>query len=269
MNVATSLGRRSASASPVRGAGDRRHSGTSALQLLISGAWARVHELRPVMNENPRGRTMTLPFTPGEFFDVFSAYNRALWPFATALWIYALAVVVRFALGRASGRSIAVLLTIEWAWTAVAYHAAFFAPINPAAWLFAFLFLVEGGLIAWFGVVHRRMQFSTGSSPRAALAWVVIVYALAYPLLARAGGHAFPAMPTFGVPCPTTILTIGFLLTGDARMPRAIAAIPLFWAVVAGSAALTLGVMPDLMLWASGGVYAAHLVRTARPRVHA
>jgi Family of unknown function (DUF6064) len=212
---------------------------------------------------------MTLPFTPGEFFDVFSAYNRALWPFAVALWIYALAVVVRFARRQASGRSIALLLSIEWAWTAVAYHAAFFSPINPAAWLFAVLFLVESGLIAWFGIVHSRMQFSTGSSPRGALAWIVIVYALAYPLLARAGGHAFPALPTFGVPCPTTILTIGFLFASDARLPRVVAAIPLLWALIAGSAALTLGVAPDLMLWASGGAYAWYLANAARSHVPA
>jgi len=212
---------------------------------------------------------MALPFTPGQFFEAFSAYNRALWPFALALWIYALAVVVLFARGRASGQSIAILLAIEWAWTAVAYHAAFFAPINPAAWLFGGLFLVESGLIAWFGLLGRRLRFSTDGSPRHALAWILIVYALLYPLLARAGGHAFPALPTFGVPCPTTILTIGFLFAADLQTPRVIAAIPLAWALIAGSAALMLGMPADLMLWAGGGAYAFYLAAGARSTPHA
>jgi len=212
---------------------------------------------------------MTLPFTPDQFFDVFSAYNRALWPFALALWSYAVAVVVLFARGQASGRSIAGLLAIEWAWAAVAYHAAFFSPINPAAWLFCALFLVESALIVWFGLLGRRLRFSTGGSPRHALAWILIVYALVYPLLARAGGHAFPALPTFGVPCPTTILTIGFLFAADRQTSRVIAAIPLAWALIAGSAALTLGVTPDLMLWAGGGAYALYLAAGARSTLHA
>ena len=85
----------------------------------------------------------------------------------------------------------------------------------------------------------------------------------------RAGGHAFPALPTFGVPCPTTILTIGFLFAADAETPRAIAAIPLAWALIAGSAALTLGVVPDVMLWAGGGAYACYLAVGARSTRHA
>ena len=212
---------------------------------------------------------MTLPFTAGDFFDVFSAYNRALWPFAAALWGYALAVAVLFALGRASSRSIALLLAVQWAWAAVAYHAAFFSPINPAAWLFCVLFLIECGLIAWFGVVGNRLQFSTDGSPYRTFAWILIVYALLYPLLFRASGHAFPALPTFGVPCPTTILTLGFLFAARASMPRVIAVVPLAWALVAGSAALTLGVQPDLMLWVGGGAFAVHLASSARSTVHA
>jgi uncharacterized protein DUF6064 len=208
--------------------------------------------------------TMTLPFTSGEFFDVFAAYNRALWPLAAALWVYALVITVLFARGQASGRSIATLLAVEWTWAALAYHAAFFARINPAAWLFCALFLIEGGLIAWFGVVHPRMQFSRNDAARRALTWTLIVYALLYPLLARTGGHAFPALPTFGVPCPTTILTIGFLFAAR-HMPPMIAVIPLMWALVAGSAALTLGVLPDLMLWAGGAAFVVHLALSARP----
>lgn len=212
---------------------------------------------------------MALPFTAGEFFDVFSAYNRALWPFAALLWIYALVVVVLFARDRATGRSIALLLAVQWAWAAVAYHAAFFSAINPAAWLFSVLFLIEGGLFAWFGIVGTRLQFSTGGSRHHAVAWFLIVYALLYPLLARVSGHAFPALPTFGVPCPTTILTIGFLCAGKAPMPRAVAVIPLAWALVGGSSALTLGMLPDLMLWAGGAAYVWHLATMPRAKVGA
>ena len=126
-------------------------------------------------------------------------------------------------------------------------HAGFFSSINPAAWLFSALFVAQGVLFVWFGVLHDRLRFSPLGSPRHTFAWVFIVYALLYPLLAHAGGHTFPRMPTYGVPCPTTLLTIGFLFAADPPVPRLIAVIPITWAFIGGSAALFLGVRADLM----------------------
>ena len=53
----------------------------------------------------------------------------------------------------------------------------------------------------------------TGAS---ALGVLLVIYAFAYPLLTIASGHRYPATPTFAVPCPTTILTIGLFLTAPA-----------------------------------------------------
>ena len=61
---------------------------------------------------------MGLPFTTDRFLDVFAEYNRALWPFAVALWAYAFVAVVLLARREASGRFVALLLSAEWAWAA-------------------------------------------------------------------------------------------------------------------------------------------------------
>jgi hypothetical protein len=111
------------------------------------------------------------------------------------------------------------LLAIHWAWAGLAYHAAFFSRINPAAWVFSGLFLLEAGLQFWHGVVHRPLLLSRGPFFRHLLSRGLIAYALLYPAIARAEGHAFPRLPTFGVPCPTTILTIGFLLANIVWLP--------------------------------------------------
>ena len=92
------------------------------------------------------------------------------------------------------------------------------------------------------------------------------MYTLLYPAIARAEGHAFPRLPIFGVPCPTTILTIGFLLAADRSLPRLVAVIPLMWAFIGGSAAFLFGVRADLMLLASGVALAVDLVRPRRTR---
>jgi hypothetical protein len=63
------------------------------------------------------------------------------------------------------------------------------------------------------------------------------------------------------VPCPTTILTIGFLLAVDRSLPRLVAVIPLLWAFIGGSAAFLFGVRADLMLLAAGVALAVDLIR--------
>jgi hypothetical protein len=158
------------------------------------------------------------------------------------------------------------VLTLHWAWSALAYHAAFFSIINPAAWLFAVLFLVEAGLLFWYADVGRRPQPPGGLSVREALSWALIVYALLYPAIARAEGRAFPRLPTFGVPCPTTILTIGFLLWADRSLPRVVAVIPIMWAFVGGSAAFLFGVHADLMLVAAGIVLVVDVLPSMHPK---
>ncbi len=212
---------------------------------------------------------VNLPFTRDQFFDVFAAYNRSLWPFALALWVYALVAAVRVARHLGRRRFAAVMLAVQWAWTGAAYHAAFFAAINPAAWLFAMLFVIESGLLVWFGVIRSQLRFSATGSLRHVTAWTLIIYALLYPLLPQGEGHAFPRGPAFGVPCPTTLLTIGWLFAADPPWPIVVALIPIGWAFVGGSAAVLLGVRADLMLWIAGVALTASVLVSVRHHVHA
>jgi hypothetical protein len=180
---------------------------------------------------------------------VFAVYNRSLWPFALALWAYALVAAVALTRHRGCGRVPVAILAVQWVWAGVAYHSVLFATINPAARLFATLFVIEAGLLVWFGVVRDQLRFSPTGSLRHVVGWTLIIYTLVYPLLGQAEGHAFPRGPTFGVPCPTTLLTIGWLFVADPPWPKVVALVPIGWALIGGSAAGLLGVRADLMLW--------------------
>jgi len=209
---------------------------------------------------------MTLPFTPDAFFEVLAAYNERLWPFVLMLWLVTAYAVVRLTHTRpVRPWFIPGLLAFHWAWSGLAYHAAFFSRINPAAWVFAGLFVLEAALWVWYGVVHHRFRLSRGPLFQQVLSWGLIAYALSYPVIARAEGHAFPRLPIFGVPCPTTILTIGLLLAVDRSLPRLVAVIPLLWAFIGGSAAFLFGVRADLMLLAAGVALAVDLIRPRHP----
>jgi hypothetical protein len=213
-----------------------------------------------------------MPFTVQEFFAVFGRYHAALWPapvVLNALAVLAIGLALR---GKErDGRWVSGILSLLWAWMAVAYHAAFFTAINPAAWLFAAVFLLGAACLAWQGVARARLGFAFR---RDALGWTgagLIVYALvAYPLLGFALGHRYPETPTFGLPCPTTIFTIGLLMFAVPPMPRSVLVVPVLWAAVGSTAAVLLGVYQDLGLFAAGAAaVVAFFGRSSRRRVPA
>jgi len=177
----------------------------------------------------------TLPFTTDEFLDVFAAYNRSFWPVALGLWVWALVGAVLLARHRNGNRLIVSMLAVQWAWAGIVYHAMFFTRINPAAWLFSALFLTESAILAWAGLARGRLRFAPGGSPLHVVGWAFVAYGLLYPLIAIVDGHSFPRVPTFGVPCPTTVMTIGFLAAAEPPAPRVFAALPIVWAFIGGA----------------------------------
>lgn len=155
---------------------------------------------------------------------------------------------------------VAGLLAIHWLASGVAYHLYHFRPINPAAVVFGIAFLLQAVLFLWFGVVRSALRFEWGARPRQILGIGLITCALAYPVLVVATGLRWPRLPLFAVPCPTTLLTAGCLLMAPPGQLRALAVIPILWSLIAGSAALVLGVTPDLMLLVAGGLLVIYVV---------
>jgi hypothetical protein len=211
---------------------------------------------------------MTIPFTLEQFLDVFSAYNRALWPAALALWLASLAAVVLVVRGTArTARPLALLLAAHWVWAGVAYHIAYFRAINPAAMLFGALFVIQGGVFAWWAFHSPPKAFQLHRDRWSLTGLALLTYSLVYPALGLGLGLSYPQMPTFGVPCPTTLFTIGALLIARPVAPRALGIIPLAWTVVGGSAAFLFGVLADLALPVAGAVLLLSMVlprRTSR-----
>jgi uncharacterized protein DUF6064 len=207
---------------------------------------------------------MTLPFTRDAFLDVFGLYNASYWPAAMLLWVMTAWAAVQLLRGRAAAHPlIASTLVVLWAWGGIVYHMALFARINPAAMLFGALFVVEAIVLAWQAAIGR-LQFARPEPHRLVIGLTIVCYALLYPAIVAATGGAYPRMPTFGVPCPTTIATMGFLIAADRPLPRVTAAIPILWAMVGGSAAFLLGVPADLMLLAAAAALTADVLIPAR-----
>jgi hypothetical protein len=197
---------------------------------------------------------MNLPFTRDQFFEVFARYNEGVMPLQLALLLLALsafgAMVIR---RRGSDRVVSAILAGLWLWMGIVYHLIYFAPVNAAAPIFAAMFLAAAALFAWAGVVRGRLVFDGDNRARRIAGHALIAYALVgYPIVSLLLGRQYPDVPTFGVPCPTTIFTMGMLAFLSRPFPRYVLVVPIAWAFIGGQAAFLLSVPEDLGLLLAG-----------------
>ncbi|RWA68052.1 DUF6064 family protein [Mesorhizobium sp.] len=196
-----------------------------------------------------------LPFTRGQFLANLVAYNEAIWPVQLAAFaIGILAVILLIWRPRMADRLIAAILAVMWLWTGAAYHWLHFAEINPAAYIFAALFVAQAAVLGYVGVAKDQLSFRPVSGAAAKVGIGLIVYAtVLYPFVGIWTGHAYPEMPVFGVtPCPVTIFTLGFFLLAKPPLSPWLLTIPLIWSLIGGTAAFLLGMPQDWLLLVSG-----------------
>jgi len=188
-----------------------------------------------------------MPFTIDQFLDVFRRYNVAVWPAQWALMAIALVIALLVYRDKPTDhRWVYGLLAVLWLWMAFAYHIAFFASINPAANIFGAAFALQSALFAWYAFRTPAAPVRTHSGAAGHLGVVIVAYALfVYPALGYLFGHRYPAAPTFGAPCPTTIFTLGIIVWWGWSIPLGLLVIPLAWSVIATSAAFSLGMTED------------------------
>ncbi len=200
---------------------------------------------------------MKMPFTTEQFLDVFKNYNTAIWPTQLVFYIFAIATIfLCLKKNQYSDRIISFVLSFLWLWMGIVYHLLFFTAINKAAFVFGGVFILEGLLFFYFGVIKQKISFGfqtwvSGITGAALLSYALVVY----PILGYLQGHIYPSAPTFGLPCPTTIYTFGLLLWTTRKNPLAIVIIPILWAAVGFSAALSLGIKEDIGLLVSVVVF--------------
>lgn len=209
---------------------------------------------------------MRLPFTIDQFLGVFRGYNEAVWPVQWVLAAVGVIAVVSALRGEPrTSRLVSVLLAVLWFWMAIAYHLAFFADLSRVGIVFGLAFGLQGALWSWLAVRKQVTVYRPASVATMSIGAVLILYALIfYPVLGFLLGHRYPASPTFGVPCPTTIFTLGLMAWAGSSMPHRLLLVPLAWAVVGTSAAANLGMTEDFGLLGAALLTAGVLVGARR-----
>lgn len=198
---------------------------------------------------------MALPFSTDQFFAVFAAYNTAVWPAQWVLKIVGWVVLAAAISGRGwRARVVYLGLGALWIWMALAYHLVKFALINRAAYVFAALFALAGLLFIARGARSPAPALQLSVSVRGMVGLAAIVFGLLmYEKLNPVFGHVYPAAPGFGLPCPTTLFTLGILSWATPRPARILSIVPTLWAFIGFTAAWLLSVSQDYGLIAAGG----------------
>jgi hypothetical protein len=208
---------------------------------------------------------MELPFSTEQYSGVFRAYNTTMWPVQVLFLALAGMAVVLVMWPRSwSGVGVSAIIALLWGWMGLAYHLAFFTSISTAAYAFAAVFVAGAVVFLWQGVVRRRLEFRWQADGRGGTALLLVVYALVvYPAWLHFAGWPYPETPTFGLPCPTTIFTMGLLACLVKPYPRSVFMVPVLWSLVGVQAAFLLSVPQDLGLV---GVAVVGLVLISRAR---
>jgi hypothetical protein len=133
---------------------------------------------------------MNIPFTVDQFFDIFGTYNSAIWP--TQIVAYLVGVIVLVLALRENGlfsRIISAILALFWVWMGVAYHIVYFSRINPAAFIFGFLYVLQGVIFLGSGTFRGKLSFGFGYKPLPIIGACFILYAMVvYTLLGIRSG---------------------------------------------------------------------------------
>ena len=196
-----------------------------------------------------------MPFTIEEFLNVFEKYNLSVWPMQLILNLLAIVAIWFLLFGRRN-KSYVVnsVLAFLWLWMGLVYHLIFFSAINKVAYIFGSLFIVQSLLFVFYGLTGSKIiKYQFRFNFHGVLGLLFILYALiVYPILANYFGHAYPNMPTFGLPCPTVIFTFGILLFAFDRIPIIIILIPFLWSLIGFFAAVNLTIKEDFGLLIAG-----------------
>ena len=209
---------------------------------------------------------MTFPFTQEQFLTIFAHYNLTIFPLQSIFIIIGI-IALWFTIKKSqiSDRIILLILIFFWFWMGIVYHILFFSSINPLAWVFGVLFVIEAVLLIYFGVIKKLVGFSLTQDRYTLIGLVFIGYALViYPVIGTVAGHGYPRLPTFGLPCPTTIFPFGLFLMADKKFPLPLLVIPLLWSMIGFFAALSLGITEDYMLLVAGVVGTALIIMKNR-----
>ena len=180
-------------------------------------------------------------FSQTAYYRQFELYNHAIWPLQIIAIIFALMIL--YALWKKpvwTARVVAVLLVVSWLWVAWFFLYQRFYQIHVVANWYAFSFILQAGLIIWYGVINQCFVLFVESQIRKSIgSGLLFIAIIIYPFIALITGRSWMQFEMFALaPDPTVLATLGILFLH--KVPVVLYVIPLIWILLS---AVTLSVM--------------------------
>lgn len=192
---------------------------------------------------------MKLPFNANQFFELFSSYNVHVFPVQIIFLLFTFGALYFIYKNKKYGEKVVLsALGILWIWTGLIYFIIHFSKINPPAYVFGGLFILQGLLFLTYSFT-QKIQFDK-SNPiyKAVGVSLVITGAVIYPIISYFHHMSFETIISIGLPCPTVIITLGFLFLFGKNIPKHLYIIPSIWSVFGISAAFNFHIWQDLIM---------------------
>lgn len=189
-------------------------------------------------------------YDPQVLYAVIGHYNQAVFPAQIVAYVLALAALAYALWPRPlGGRIIAVVLAAGWLWSGSAFLGDHYAAINWAGAYYEIAFAVQAALLFGYGAILGRLVFGFDGGTMAWIGVGFVLFALVvHPLIELALGRTWVQLQLVGMsPDPTSLLTLGLLLTSARRVPWWLLVIPTLWFLISGSWAWLLGT-PERMI---------------------
>jgi hypothetical protein len=174
-------------------------------------------------------------FSQTAYYRQFELYNHAIWPLHLVAILFSVAIF--YALWKKpawAGRLIAVLLVMSWLWVAWAFLYQRFYQIHVVANWYAWGFILQAGLITWYGVIKNGFDVAAGSQYRIVIGCCLLfITHIVYPFIPLLNGRSWKQFEMFALaPDPTALATIAILLL--YRSPRLLYFAPIVWVIISG-----------------------------------
>jgi hypothetical protein len=169
-----------------------------------------------------------LSFSLEEFLLVLENYNLSIWPLQ--IIAYALILLVLFiSLKPAiySSKIILAILSFFWLFNGIVFCFVYWAPSHLFGYIFG-ICCTSQGLLFLYSLVRSEIVITSPNKTNLLIGMLFFLYSMiGYQLFGYYLGHIYPNFFPVGlVPCPTTILTFGFFIIFNEKIPIKYIAIP-------------------------------------------
>jgi hypothetical protein len=193
---------------------------------------------------------MKIPFTTEQFFTVFEHYNQSVFPVQLILILLGIWVSYRIHSGKkAHKKQVDFLMAVLWIWSGLVYHIVNFSAINKAAIVFGSLYILQGLLFLFVATKEQTTDAINQKGIKGYLGYFFLVFGLLlYPIIGFLLEQTPERIISLGLPCPTTLFTLGILILRSPKIPWYLLIIPCLWSLIGLSAAINFGVFQDYMM---------------------